>query len=298
MDGFRQYMDSLGTTVLEAHMRLARGSKRTFLPGNLVAGVGLEVDKTPILARSAGRALRHSALMYVLEGHGNFEAAGTRRCDVAPGTAFYLYPGRWHQFDPHPGTVWTEYWVVFDAKEAKRRFGDIVPDPSRPVHQIGREEEVIEAYERLNDLWICGSRFAEEQSSYLLHRILHGVWSRIAPAALPAADELVFRLRQLVKHNLAEPELDFHELAASLGVSYDRFRKRVKAATGLAPRQFHIAAKVNRARQLILNSRLSVKEVAARLGFRDQLYFSRLFKSRTGLSPREFRKRYLVTQRR
>jgi AraC-like DNA-binding protein len=275
-------------------MRLTRGARRTFLPGNLVAGVGLEVDKTPILARSAGRVLRHSALMYVLEGRGTFEDAGTRRCEVIPGTAFYIHPARWHQFDPHPGTVWTEYWVVFDATEAERRFGSIVPDPARPIHHIGREEEVIEAYERLNDLWICGSRFAEQQSSYFLHRILYGVWSRIAPAALPAADELVHRLRQLVKHNLAAPALDFHELAASLGLSYDRFRKRVKAATGLAPRQFHIAAKVNRARQLILNLRLSVKEVAAGLGFRDQLYFSRLFKSRTGLSPREFRRRYLV----
>ncbi len=278
-------------------MRLARGAKRSFLAGGLVAGVGLEVNKTPALAGSAGRVLSHHAIMYVLDGRGSFEDAGTRRCEVVPGTVFYLYPGRWHNFDPHPEAVWTEYWVVFDAKEAKRRFGNLLPGPATPVHHVGREEDVIEAYERLNDLWICGSRAAEEQSSYLLHRILYGIWTRITPSALPAADELVLRLRQLVKHNLAEPALDFRGLAESLGISYDRFRKRVKAATGLAPRQYHLAAKVNRARQLLMNPRLSVKEVSARLGFGDQLYFSRLFKSRTGLSPRGFRNRHLREQK-
>ncbi len=294
MDATGEYMDSLGTAKREVGMHLAKGAKRTFLPGNLVAGVGLETDKTPILARTGGRVLRHSAIMYVLDGRGSFEDACCPRGEVVPGTAFYLYPGRWHNFDPHPETVWTEYWTVFDAGEAGRRFGDIFPDARSPLQHIGRDEDVIEAFERLNDLWICGSPRAEEQSSYLLHRILYGVWSRISRAALPAADEFLLRLRQLVKHNLPEPELDFYELAASLGMSYDRFRKRVKASTGLAPRQFHIAAKINRARQLLMNARLSVKEVAAGLGFGDQLYFSRLFKSRTGFSPRAFRKRYLA----
>jgi AraC-like DNA-binding protein len=52
----------------------------------------------------------------------------------------------------------------------------------------------------------------------------------------------------------------------------------------MTPHQYFISIKIGRAKEF-LGRGLPVKEVAFRLGFKDEYYFSRLFKSKTGLSP-------------
>lgn len=58
----------------------------------------------------------------------------------------------------------------------------------------------------------------------------------------------------------------------------------------LSPVNLFIKMKMRRARSMLLNSRLSSKEIAFRLGYDDPLYFSKQFKKEFSLSPREMRK--------
>ena len=273
----------------QAEERMSRGSP--------VGAVGLETDKPPIMEASRGRTLRYHAVMYILAGRGFFQDQATARREVSPGTVFYLYPGRWHWFDPHPGTVWTEYWVLFDGAEAERRFGKLLAPPARPIHAVGRDDALVEAYEQLYEVWLYGGRGYGQYASLLLHRILTGFFLAVEQIAFPHLNELVHRTRELVGRKLGAAEVDFRRLAAAEGMSYERFRKRFKAATGLAPKQYHLAAKINRARQRLMTPKLSVKEIAAELGFSDALYFSRLFRTKLGLSPQQYRDRHIVTPR-
>lgn len=272
-------------------------AERHMSRGSPVGAVGLETDKAPIMEASRGRVLRYHAVMYILAGRGFFEDEGTRRRAVAPGTAFYLYPGRWHWFDPDPGTVWTEYWVLFDGRAAERCFGRLLPAPEAPVHQVGRDDALVEAYEQLYEVWLYGSRGYGQCALFLLHRILAGFFLAVERIGFRRTNDLVHRTRELVGRNLGTAALDFGSFAAAEGLGYERFRKRFKAATGLGPKQYHLAAKVNRARQQLLSPDLSVKEIAAGLGFSDALYFSRLFKAKVGASPQQYRDRQLSAPR-
>jgi AraC-like DNA-binding protein len=277
-----------GNVAFEAQVRksLARGTP--------VGAVGVHINKRPIMESKGGRVLKLHALMYILEGHGYFQDVGTPRQPVVPGTVFYQYPGRWHQFDPNPDTAWTEYWVLFDGKEAKRRFGELLPDASQPLHSIGGHESIVEAYEDLHDLWLYGGRAYARQANYLLHRILFEVYRHVARVGIQRQDELVHRARELVRNGLSTEDLDFHDFAEEQGISYEHFRKKFKAATGYAPKQYFLTVKVNRARERLLSPGASVKEIAASLGFSDALYFSRLFKSKVGLSPKQYREANLA----
>ncbi len=262
--------------------------------GTPVRAVGLQIDKSPIMESKGGRVLNFHALMYILEGHGYFQGVGAPRQPVVPGTVFYQYPGRWHDFDPNPGTVWTEYWVLFDGKDATRRFGGLLPDASQPLHSIGRHEAISEAYEDLHDLWLYGGRGRSQQSNYLLHRILFETYRRVMRVGIKRQDELVHRARELVRENLSAEDLDFQDFSAEQGISYEHFRKKFRAATGYAPKQYFLAVKVNRAREKLLVPGKSVKEIAGELGFGDALYFSRVFKTKTGFSPSQYRARNLA----
>ena len=131
---------------------------------NLVKIIGLDVNKCSIMGKSTGRVIHNHAVMYILKGQGFFEDANTIKQRVTPGTIFYLYPDKWHHFDPDPGTAWTEYWVVFDGYKTGHYFGNLIPE-SKSIYRIGMEESIIETYEELYDIWFYHSPCYYEYSS-------------------------------------------------------------------------------------------------------------------------------------
>ena len=82
------------------------------------------------------------------------------------------------------------------------------------------------------------------------------------------------------------------DVARHVGVGYSKFRKDFKQITGLSPNQYFIEMKLERSKNLLLNEEMSCKEVAYSLGFDSQTYFTRVFRSHTGLTPQEFRDRH------
>ncbi len=62
--------------------------------------------------------------------------------------------------------------------------------------------------------------------------------------------------------------------------------------TGLSPKHYFLMLKINTAKERLLRSNVSIKELSFELGFNDQYYFSRLFKKKAGCAPRKFREKY------
>jgi AraC-like DNA-binding protein len=90
----------------------------------------------------------------------------------------------------------------------------------------------------------------------------------------------------------ARPVGPLTALARDLGVSYTWFRRTFAHHTGLSPHQYQLQLRVGRARTLLSETALAVKEIAFRSGFESEQYFCRLFKSKTGISPGAWRRRY------
>ncbi len=67
------------------------------------------------------------------------------------------------------------------------------------------------------------------------------------------------------------------------------FRRAFQRAVGVSPRDYAVAARLTRARDLLLTTDEPVAAIAEQLGYRDVFFFSRQFRQRTGLSPRAFR---------
>jgi AraC-like DNA-binding protein len=106
-------------------------------------------------------------------------------------------------------------------------------------------------------------------------------------AQMKAAQRIEVSLRYMLQH-LNQP-MKVPVLSAMVGLSQSSFFALFKSATGLTPLDFFIRARMQRAGELLEETSLQIKEVAARLGYDDQFYFSRLFKSVHGVSPREYR---------
>lgn len=86
-----------------------------------------------------------------------------------------------------------------------------------------------------------------------------------------------------------EQDLSLGELAQVAEMSTFHFAREFKRATGTTPHQYLIKFRVERAKALLIESRMPLVEVGFRSGFSHQSHFSRLFRKLTGTTPLSYR---------
>ena len=136
-----------------------------------------------------------------------------------------------------------------------------------------------------------GGLYAETLASALSVRLLqreHDLAHLLA--FVPAPAKVRAELRRAVtfiQDNLAS-DLSLDAIAREAGLSSYHFARLFTEALGVPPHQYVIQARVERAKALITQGRLSLGEAAQRVGFSDQSHLNRHFKRLVGVTPRVF----------
>ena len=81
------------------------------------------------------------------------------------------------------------------------------------------------------------------------------------------------------------PELRLEQIAAETGLTAGHLRELFRHRFGMRPVEYRRGLQLARARELLSSTNLNVKEAAREAGYRDPLYFSRIFKRQFGISP-------------
>lgn len=88
-----------------------------------------------------------------------------------------------------------------------------------------------------------------------------------------------------------DAEISIKAAAEHCRLSQTYFVRAFKRSFKMTPHQWVMSRRIEQARDLLKNTTLPVTEVSRLCGFADAAYFSRLFQSRVGVSPSEFRRR-------
>ena len=111
--------------------------------------------------------------------------------------------------------------------------------------------------------------------------------SREHKSALPS-----YKLKQIhdwmVEH-LTE-EFCLSKLAHMAGISDYHFNRLFKKATGVPPSQYHIKLRIEEAKRLLRETKMSVIDVAMAVGYANSSHFARLFRKETGMTPTNYRR--------
>jgi AraC family transcriptional regulator len=83
--------------------------------------------------------------------------------------------------------------------------------------------------------------------------------------------------------------VDLATLASLAGLSQSHYSRAFKASTGVAPYQWQLQARVERAKDLLLNTNDRLEDVALATGFADSVHFGRTFRKMTGATPGAWR---------
>ena len=115
---------------------------------------------------------------------------------------------------------------------------------------------------------------------------------------IPTAGFSAYRLHHIMNAVLKHPEgvYTLEEMAADAGVTPSYFCRVFRKAIGASPHQFVMKAKLERAQQMLRESRMQLATVAECLGFTSQSHFTRAFRQFSGQTPSEFRRRIAEAQ--
>ncbi|QIX59963.1 substrate-binding domain-containing protein [Hymenobacter sp. BT18] len=125
-----------------------------------------------------------------------------------------------------------------------------------------------------------------------------GAAGQAAPnSAAPAPDPDQAFLQALtarIEADLTRTDLTVEELAQALGFSRTQLYRKVKAVLGTSVTDYIQLVRLRKARELLLDDKLTITAVAYEVGYTSHSYFSNSFKARYQVSPSEFRARRLA----
>ncbi len=103
-------------------------------------------------------------------------------------------------------------------------------------------------------------------------------------------DEFIIRFRELIENHLDDADYNLPRMCRDLAISRVHLFRKIKALTGMPPSQYVRKYRLQKAKNLLLTTELTISEIAYEVGFRDPAYFSRTFKEVYSISPNETRK--------
>ncbi|MFK7946920.1 MAG: helix-turn-helix domain-containing protein [Saprospiraceae bacterium] len=113
---------------------------------------------------------------------------------------------------------------------------------------------------------------------------VHSILELIADLYTPKA----VQLKEVIELHLFS-NLKLNQLAKLCNQGLSSFKREFKKEFNDSPTNYIIGKKIEKAKELLSMTKLSINEIAYEVGFQDQLYFTRLFKKRTGTTPSNFR---------
>lgn len=141
-----------------------------------------------------------------------------------------------------------------------------------------------------------GRVYAESLAGALaVHLVRHYSAQRPQPRAREGglARHQLRRAIEFLHDHLGE-DVSLGALAGAAGLSPYHFARLFKQSTGLAPHQYLVRCRVERARGLLLGSTASMADIALQVGFCDQSHFAAHFKRIFGITPKAFLQRAAV----
>lgn len=237
-----------------------------------------------------GRILNEYQINYITRGEGIYENHGGR-FKVKPGSLLITKPGRWHRYKPELNTGWVENYVGFSGHIAHQIFGRPWFTSRKAVVDVGYNEEIIDSYYQIFNYVKEEKPGHQQVASGMIMKMLGFMVSidKQRDFSGTRVEKIIQNACFSIRENV-EAEINFKDFAEQNHIGYSYFRKMFKKYTGVPPVQYHMDLKVLRAKEMLMYTDHSIKEISYELGFQSIYYFSRVFKNKLGFSPSEFRK--------
>ena len=237
----------------------------------------------------------HYLFHYVLSGRGQLlsadEEGDTRTFSLEAGQGFLICPGLVNTYSADERSPWKYMWLEFDGLRAKDLLTNAGLTSRDPIYLAGDPEADSALRGAMG--YIVENPDAPPvrligQLYLFLDALILASASRKNSPRTELRDFYIQEAVTYMEQNLSR-NVTVEEIADVCGLNRSYFSKLFRESMGCPPQEFLIRMRLARATELMRAGEMSIGEVAARCGYPNQLHFSRAFKKRYGVPPREWR---------
>jgi len=231
--------------------------------------------------------------------------SGERTECLGPSDMVFIEPGRDHVLASHPpgqepspsevGTLLLCGYCNF-AEESGTPLLDVFPSLT-----IVREEEILKHPWLKSTLDQLSTEYMSQQpgAELVVNKLTEVVLVELIRINFGRDDKNRFivalsdkQIAKALKNLHSNPHIAWtlENLASDIGMSRAAFAKRFKSLVGQPMFEYLTALRVQRARELLMDTKLPLYEVASRVGYESDLAFTKMFKKHTGTTPIRYRK--------
>lgn len=216
----------------------------------------------------------HHELILVLAG-GMTLRLGGREWAAREGEALLYRAGEAHEEHSWQEPPFQSLFVGFEAVDLPACISTVTEDSAGRLRLLAR--------------WLLDERDAVAPEAGAARALfLRALLGELVRLSTSLEEPWVRTVRHYIRRHLAQP-LTVDMLAAQLGVSKYHFIRRYQAATGLTPMADVRRIRSEAARDLVLSTNLSLKQVADHCGLGNASHFSHVLRRSFGVSPRQLR---------
>lgn len=231
--------------------------------------------------RFGGRA--DYQFLYVARGRAYFRLAGDN-VPLGQGSLVLYRPGQDQAYHyllrDNPEIYWLHFsGADMEATLAGLGFGE------GALFFAGVSSQYVYLFDRIiRELQLREPHYREMAELLLL-------FSRALPGENERADPRAQGIGQVIEriHRDYRQPLSVQDYADMLGVGVCWFIRIFKEQTGVPPHHFLTDVRISKAQELLGSSAYTVGEIAELVGYDNPLYFSRIFRKKTGVSPQQYR---------
>lgn len=244
------------------------------------------------------RLVTDQDLWVISEGHGRILLADGD-AELCAGRVVWMRPGHYYEVEQQPDDPLKIHWFHFDMLDAEGRvyFPDYSEIPE--YFHSGGDMNVMLLARTLFRIF-CSYKVGEEIPEFGSHPILNYqlqvilmlVVSDMIPGRAPAAgirNSDTARQAAWFLDEVTDRITPVTELARKFHLSRNQFTRKFRSFWGISPLEYQIRNRINQAKYLLNSTDLSIRDIAAELGYADHYFFARQFKQRTGITPGQFR---------
>lgn len=237
---------------------------------------------------SYGPAVRDHYLIHIVyRGKGIFQTK-EESFQLHGGQAFLIVPNQLTVYTADRQEPWEYGWIGFRGGESEQipeQLGFSRKCPVIPVHDTAQVQRCVQEL----------ALFSRERGNpFLIKAKVYELFSLLTKKEdIIANEEVVKAAEEYFRRNYSNTTCRITEAAKYLGVDRSQLFRLFKKYRGIAPQQCLLQIRMQQAEILLKSSSLTVTEILYSCGFSDACHFSRSFLKHTGLSPREYRRRYV-----
>lgn len=257
----------------------------------LVTAAGYnKLIKSPVIATERPNGRGDFQILYISSGKAHFFFGDEDRV-VSHGNIVLFRPGERQMYYYHLDESTESYWIHFTGHEADELLNTSGLDQS--IYYIGDSPDFPTRCDRIIRE-IQAKRIDYREITALLFRELILVIGRYLKEEGSVNSDTLNEVERAISYfndNYTE-EINIKEYATARHMSASWFIRNFKAITKLSPLQYIINLRITNAKVLLTNTDYPISKIASVVGFENALYFSRIFRKHTGLSPVEFKKKF------